>query len=62
MIDGSLLDRACGRQSTAGSGHPTPLLRVDGLRVAFATASGPLEVVRGVSFTIQPGETLALVG
>ncbi|MER5203573.1 ABC transporter ATP-binding protein [Streptomyces sp. NPDC002825] len=35
-----------------------PLLAVEGLRVSFTGA----EAVRGVSFDIQPGEVLALVG
>ncbi len=35
-----------------------PLLEVKGLRVAFAGK----EVVRGIDFSIQPGEKLALVG
>ena len=36
----------------------TPLLEVSNLRVAFDGK----EVVRGIDFTIQPGEKLALVG
>ena len=35
-----------------------PLLEVADLSVAF----GPSEVVRGLSFTVRPGETVALVG
>jgi peptide/nickel transport system ATP-binding protein len=38
------------------------LLHVEGLRVTFPTAQGPIEAVRGVSFTIRAGEILALVG
>jgi microcin C transport system ATP-binding protein len=37
---------------------PTPLLAVENLSVAF----GARRVVRGVSFTVEPGETVALVG
>jgi len=39
-----------------------PLLVVDGLRVAFGHGDAANEVVRGISFTLNPGETLALVG
>ena len=35
-----------------------PLLEVEGLRVAFGAA----EAVKGLSFRVEPGETLALVG
>jgi len=40
----------------------SPLLSVADLRVTFATPSGPLEAVRGLSFALERGETLALVG
>ncbi len=39
-----------------------PLLRIDNLHVDFATENGTLHAVRGVSFEIQPGQTVALVG
>ena len=38
------------------------LLEVKDLRVHFPTPAGPLQAVRGVSFQLQPGRTLALVG
>ena len=41
---------------------PQPLLAVEDLRVSFGTDVGPVTVVDGVTFSIQPGETLALVG
>ncbi len=38
------------------------LLRVDDLRVRFATPGGFIEAVRGVTFRIRPASTVALVG
>ncbi len=40
----------------------TSLLAVENLRIAFHGEGGLVEAVRGISFTIAPGETLALVG
>ena len=39
-----------------------PLLTVDDLRVSFRTEEGLLHAVDGVSFEVQPGEVLAVVG
>src|SRR5262245_50528182 len=39
-----------------------PVLDVRDLSVTFATDGGPVHAVRDVSFSLGPGETLALVG
>ncbi|MEV6770975.1 ABC transporter ATP-binding protein [Nocardia sp. NPDC051030] len=40
----------------------TPLLEVSELRVSFPTEEGRVEAVRGVNFTVNDGEVLAIVG
>lgn len=39
-----------------------PLLEVNGLKVDFSLNGSPVPALMGVSFALQPGETLALVG
>ncbi|MFE0758720.1 ABC transporter ATP-binding protein [Inquilinus sp. NPDC058860] len=39
-----------------------PLIEVDGLTVGFRTEDGPVTAVEDLSFTIAPGETVAVVG
>jgi len=39
-----------------------PLLSVENLSIALTTQAGPVPLVRNVSFAIDPGETLCLVG
>jgi ABC-type dipeptide/oligopeptide/nickel transport system ATPase component len=40
-----------------------PLLAVDNLAVVFdGVRSGPVQAVRGLSFTVSPGEVVAIVG
>ena len=42
--------------------HRDSILEVEGLEVEFATYGGTVKAVRGVSFNVERGETLAIVG
>ena len=39
-----------------------PLLKVENLRVSFSLYGNELEAVRGISFTLEEGEALGIVG
>jgi oligopeptide/dipeptide ABC transporter ATP-binding protein len=45
-----------------GSAPRTPLLDVRDLHVEFPTTRGTVRAVNGTSFSVEPGETLAIVG
>ncbi len=45
-----------------GGNHTLPLLDVRDVRVDFRTVGGTVNAVKGVSFMVDKGETLALVG
>src|SRR5262245_66598757 len=48
-------------QAPNGS-SPAPLLEVHNLRTYFHTDAGDAKAVDGISFSISPGKTLAVVG
>ena len=52
---------ACATCSTRGAAAAVSLLEVEDLRVTFPTETGPVEAVRGVSFSLDR-ERLAIVG
>ncbi|MBS7705623.1 ABC transporter ATP-binding protein [Chelatococcus asaccharovorans] len=48
---------------TSPSATSSPLLAIEGLRVGFrAAGGGVIEAVRGVDFTVAPGEAVGIVG
>src|ERR1700730_17056581 len=51
------------RAAALEAGNDAPaLLAVDGLQTFFDTRAGTFKAVDGVSFTVRPAETLAIVG
>ncbi|WP_082145712.1 ABC transporter ATP-binding protein [Microvirga massiliensis] len=49
-------------KTSAIAGASSPVLSVSGLRTSFRSGGEWQEVVKGVSFDVRPGETVALVG
>ena len=39
-----------------------PVLQVENLKTSFMTSSGEVQAVRGVSFSVEKGEILGIVG
>ncbi len=48
--------------AAGGRSGPSPVLDVRDLSIAYATAAGVVQAVRGASLTVASGETVALVG
>lgn len=48
--------------STQRKEKKEPLLKVNNLRVSFHTYAGEVQAVRGISFEVNPGEVLAIIG
>src|SRR3546814_3710748 len=53
---------ACAMRSIRGGARIMALLDVDDLRVTFRTPRGALQAVKGVSFQVEPGRCLGIVG
>src|SRR6187399_2678889 len=48
--------------SLAGTSPTAPLLQVEDLKVEFRTRAGIARAINGVSFEVNSGETLAILG
>jgi oligopeptide transport system ATP-binding protein len=49
-------------ESANGTANSDVVLRVEDLRISFKTYAGEVQAVRGASFDLRQGETLAIVG
>lgn len=59
---GAVPDAAAATSSTATAAATEPVLEVENLTVSFHTVTGVTHAVRGVSWALERGRTLALVG
>ncbi|MDK8545640.1 ABC transporter ATP-binding protein [Corynebacterium pseudodiphtheriticum] len=59
---GAKTDTAKTSEATSGATNQQPLLRMDDVKISFQSSTGVVEAVRGVSFDIYPGESVAIVG
>ena len=48
--------------ATAGTAEGEPLLKVDNLSVEFRTSTDVVKAVNGISYSVRPGQTLAILG
>lgn len=55
-------DAAKTSEATSAATNQQPLLRMDDVKISFQSSTGVVEAVRGVSFDIYPGESVAIVG
>ncbi len=60
--------KTAGIEASAGMAEPacaassTPILAIDNLHVHFVTENGTVRAVEGLSYSVQPGEIVAIVG
>jgi peptide/nickel transport system ATP-binding protein len=54
--------RALAHAVTAAVPAPVPLIEINGLNVQFATSHGTVRAVEGLSYSVYPGEMVAIVG
>ena len=60
----SLGDKAFAEPATAAvsSLAPRPVIEIDDLHVQFVTSHGTVRAVEGLSYSVHPGEMVAIVG
>ena len=51
-----------GQAALGGQAAGAPLLEVSGLRVRFRSRGGVVHAVQGISFAVEPGQTIAIIG
>ena len=54
--------KRAGGQASASKSAATPVLQLQNVHKSYATPAGPLAVLQNVSLTLNPGESVAIVG